>query len=86
MRRVLFLCTGNSCRSQMAEAIVNARLSKEWWAFSAGTEPSEYVHSLAIRALSEIGIVVGLLFAGGYLEFYMIELAQQEGLMDMPGF
>ncbi|MBT3188895.1 MAG: arsenate reductase ArsC [Anaerolineae bacterium] len=56
MRRVLFLCTGNSCRSQMAEAIVNARLSKEWWAFSAGTEPSEYVHSLAIRALSEIGI------------------------------
>ena len=36
--------------------------------------------------LIEIGIVVGLLFAGGYLEFYMIELAQQEGLMDMPEF
>jgi len=34
----------------------------------------------------EIGIVVGLLLAGGYLEFYMIELAQKEGLMDMPGF
>jgi len=33
----------------------------------------------------EIGIVVALLFAGGYLEFYMIELAQQEGL-EMPGF
>ncbi len=33
----------------------------------------------------EIGIVVGLLLAGGYLEFYMIELAQQEGL-EMPGF
>ena len=36
--------------------------------------------------LIEIGIVVGLLFVGGYLEFYMIELAQQEGLMDMPEF
>ena len=36
--------------------------------------------------LIEIGIVVGILLAGGYLEFYMIELAQKEGLMDMPGF
>jgi len=36
--------------------------------------------------LIEIGIVVSLLLVGGYLEFYMIELAQQEGLMDMPGF
>jgi hypothetical protein len=36
--------------------------------------------------LIEIGIVVSLLLAGGYFEFYMIELAQQEGLMDMPGF
>ena len=36
--------------------------------------------------LIEIGIVVGLLLAGGYLEFYMIELAQKEGLMDIPGF
>ena len=35
--------------------------------------------------LIEIGIVVGLLFAGGYLEFYMIEMAQKEGLLDMPG-
>ncbi len=33
----------------------------------------------------EIGIVVTLLLAGGYLEFFMIELAQQEGL-EMPGF
>jgi len=34
----------------------------------------------------EIGIVIGLLLAGGYLEFYMIELAQEQGLMDLPGF
>lgn len=56
IRSVLFLCTGNSCRSQMAEAIVNARLSEEWRAFSAGTEPAGYVHPKAIQVLDEIGI------------------------------
>jgi len=55
-RNVLFLCTGNSCRSQMAEAIVNARLSNDWRAFSAGKEPSGYVHPKAIQVLDEIGI------------------------------
>jgi len=55
-RRVLFLCTGNSCRSQMAEAIVNARLSDQWRAFSAGTKPSGSVHPKAIQVLDEIGI------------------------------
>ena len=55
-RKVLFLCTGNSCRSQMAEAIVNARLGESWEAYSAGTHPAGYVHPLALRALSEIGI------------------------------
>ncbi len=53
---VLFLCTGNSCRSQMAEAIVNARLGHQWRAFSAGTQPAGYVHPLALKALSQIGI------------------------------
>ena len=52
---VLFLCTGNSCRSQMAEAIVNAR-HENWRASSAGTKPAGYVHPLALRALEEIGI------------------------------
>lgn len=56
MHKVLFLCTGNSCRSQMAEAIVNHRLGGRWQAFSAGTEPSGYVHPLAIQVLAEIGI------------------------------
>lgn len=36
--------------------------------------------------LIEIGVVTGLLLAGGYLEFYMIEMAQEQGMMDMPGF
>jgi arsenate reductase len=41
----------------MAEAIVNARLSNDWRAFSAGTEPSGYVHPKAIQVLNEIGII-----------------------------
>ena len=35
--------------------------------------------------LIEMGIMIGLLLAGGYLEFYMIEMAREEGLIDMPG-
>lgn len=55
-KKVLILCTGNSCRSQMAEAVVNHFLRDQWQAFSAGTQPSGYVHPLALRALEEIGI------------------------------
>ena len=55
-KKVLFLCTGNSCRSQMAEGLVKHYLSKQWKAFSAGTEPSGYVHPLAIQAMAELGI------------------------------
>lgn len=40
----------------MAEAIVNARLSTDWRAFSAGTDPAGYVHPKAIHSLNEIGI------------------------------
>lgn len=56
-RKVLFLCTGNSCRSQLAEAIINARLGDTWEAVSAGTKPAGYVHPKALEALFEIGIV-----------------------------
>lgn len=55
-RKVLFLCTGNSCRSQMAEAIVNAQLGDRWEAVSAGTKPAGFVHPKALAALAEIGI------------------------------
>jgi arsenate reductase len=55
-RKVLFLCTGNSCRSQMAEAIINARLGDSWEAVSAGTKPAGYVHPKALAALAEFGI------------------------------
>ena len=55
-KKVLFLCTGNSARSQMAEAIVNDRLGDEWEAVSAGTNPAGYVHPAAIEVLAELGI------------------------------
>lgn len=54
--RVLLLCTGNSCRSQMAEAIVNHQLGEKWHAVSAGTEPAGYVHPKALQVLEEMGI------------------------------
>ncbi len=54
--RVLFLCASNSCRSQLAEAIVNSRFGDRWEAFSAGSHPAGHVHPLVTKALSEIGI------------------------------
>lgn len=54
--KVLFLCTGNSCRSQMAEAIVNYRVGDRWEAVSAGTKPTGFVNPKALAALAEIGI------------------------------
>ena len=54
-RNVLILCTGNSARSQMAEALVNTR-SERWQAVSAGTQPAERVNPYALQALAEIGI------------------------------
>ena len=55
-RRVLFLCTGNSARSQMSEGLVNHFLGDAWEAVSAGTRPSGYVHPLAVQAMAELGI------------------------------
>jgi len=55
-KRVLFLCTGNSCRSQMAEGLVNHFLGETWEAHSAGTDPARYVHPLAVQTMAELGI------------------------------
>ena len=53
--RVLFLCTHNSARSQMAEGLLRARGGPQFAAFSAGTEAT-HVRPLAIRVMAEIGI------------------------------
>lgn len=53
---VLILCTGNSCRSHLAEGILRAAAGDFLEVASAGSKPAGYVHPLAIRALREIGI------------------------------
>ena len=55
MKRVLFICTRNSARSQMAEGLINHDLAGKVQAFSAGVEPS-FVHPLAIAVMKEVGI------------------------------
>ena len=55
MKRVLFLCTHNASRSQMAEAILSRLAGGRFQAESAGTAPTE-VHPLAVAAMREIGV------------------------------
>ncbi len=53
---VLILCTGNSCRSHMAEGILRHAAGDLFEVFSAGSKPAGYVHPKAIAVLAEIGI------------------------------
>jgi arsenate reductase len=53
---VLILCTGNSCRSHLAEGILRAAAGDFLTVQSAGSKPAGYVHPLAIRVMGEIGI------------------------------
>ena len=53
---VLILCTGNSCRSHLAEGILRAAAGDSLRVASAGSKPAGYVHPLAIEAMREIGI------------------------------
>lgn len=53
---VLILCTGNSCRSHMAEGVLRAAAGDFLDVASAGSEPAGYVHPLAIAVMREIGV------------------------------
>ncbi len=53
---ILILCTGNSCRSHLAEGVLREALGDDFRVESAGSNPAGYVHPLGIRALAEIGI------------------------------
>jgi len=55
-KKVLFLCTGNAARSQMAEGLANAFHGDVMTAVSAGSRPAGWVHPLAIKAMGEIGV------------------------------
>lgn len=56
MKKILFLCTGNAARSQMAEGLARGLHGDVVEAVSAGSRPAGWVHPLAIQALAEIGI------------------------------
>jgi arsenate reductase (thioredoxin) len=68
MKRVLFICTHNSARSQMAEGLANALYSKVLTAYSAGTKPGQ-VHPLAIEVMSELDIDISKQRSKGLAEF-----------------
>lgn len=53
---ILILCTGNSCRSHLAEGILRQALGDGFHVASAGSKPAGYVHPLAVKAMSELGI------------------------------
>ena len=56
---VLILCTGNSCRSQMAEGLLRELGGDRFQAHSAGTQPAAEVHPLAVQVMAERGIDIG---------------------------
>ena len=56
MRNVLVLCTGNSCRSHIAEAILRAAAKDIFEVHSAGSNPAGFVHPKAVAVMKEIGV------------------------------
>jgi arsenate reductase len=73
-KKALILCTGNSCRSIMAEAIVNHFVGAKWLAYSAGVAPSR-VNYRAKQVLAEIGID-----SGGYYSKPVEEFVKRDDL------
>ncbi|MBX3742074.1 MAG: arsenate reductase ArsC [Akkermansiaceae bacterium] len=73
MTTILILCTGNSCRSQMAEGFLRSFAGNEFEIQSAGSHPSGYVHPLAIRAMGEVGVDLA-----GYRSKHLNEFLDRE--------
>ena len=69
MKRVLVLCTGNSCRSVIAEALINHLGKDRFQAVSAGSKPAGYVHPKSIETLKRHGIDAGTPRSKSWNEF-----------------
>jgi len=69
-QRVLFLCTQNSARSQMAEGLLTHLTGARFEAYSAGVEPTDEIHPCAVEAMSEVGIGISDQYPKG-LRTYM---------------
>jgi arsenate reductase len=66
---VLFLCTGNSCRSQMAEGLMREIAGDTFDVYSAGTDPASSVHPLATEVMHERGVDISRQYPKGVREF-----------------
>ena len=80
-KKLLFLCTGNSCRSQMAEGFANIKLNKKFKIFSAGVE-AHGLNPKAVRAMDEIGIDISNQRSNSILED---ELSQHDLIITLCG-
>ena len=58
MKNILFVCTGNSARSIIAESIINNEYSNKFRAFSAGSNPTGFVHPMSIKTLKNNGVSI----------------------------
>ncbi|MBI2820762.1 MAG: arsenate reductase ArsC [Acidobacteria bacterium] len=79
--KVLFVCLGNSCRSQMAEGLAR-KLAPHWEVHSAGVLPAGYVSFRAIRAMQEVGVDISSHRSKGLDE---VELERMEVIVAMGG-
>jgi len=74
LKRVLFLCTGNSARSQMAEALLKHLGGDDYEVYSAGTKPQSKVNPFAIEVLKVRGIPTEELYTKSVGEFVQLEI------------
>jgi len=68
MKKALFLCTGNSCRSQMAEGFLRHMAGDKFEVFSAGVKPTT-VNPLAIKVMAEVGVDISKYRSKSAMEF-----------------
>jgi len=68
-KRILFLCTGNSCRSQMAEGLLRTYHGERYETLSAGAKPAGYVHPRAVTVMAELGIDITSQLSKSIYEF-----------------
>ena len=69
MQKILVLCAGNSCRSIMAEALINHFCKNNFKAVSAGRNPAGYIHQETIETLKRNGIAPGIFRSKSWDEF-----------------
>ncbi len=78
MKNILFLCTGNSCRSIMAEAYLNHVGGTRYKAFSAGSSPTGKVHPMAIKTLENEGLATPYARSKSWDEFAGIQAPKMD--------